>query len=194
MPPVLGRSVGTAEQLPLPHQQRSPRMHHRTMTADSELSSERALEDSLDSCPSEGAATSAADTANPAAAGGSGGGGGTPQPQPPPCSLDDFPKCQRLIDAHRKILRIANKTPLSVLHEYASRLNVEVRSYYMRLASLCYISERQTLTAHFSCSSPPDANNTVRMTCAAGTIPSKPKKALSPLHLIAQVTSILQTK
>jgi hypothetical protein len=43
-----------------------------------------------------------------------------------PCSLDSFPNCKRLIDAHRKILRIANKTPLSVLHEYASRLNLEV--------------------------------------------------------------------
>jgi hypothetical protein len=42
-------------------------------------------------------------------------------------SLDDFPNTKRLIDAYRRIYRIPNKTPLSVLYEYASRLNLEVR-------------------------------------------------------------------
>jgi hypothetical protein len=42
-------------------------------------------------------------------------------------ALNSFPGCKRLVDAYRRIFRIPNKTPLSVLYEYASRLNLEVR-------------------------------------------------------------------
>ena len=41
--------------------------------------------------------------------------------------LSDFPGCKRLEEAYRKIYHIPNKTPLSVLYEYASRLNLTVR-------------------------------------------------------------------
>lgn len=41
--------------------------------------------------------------------------------------LSNFPGCKRLEDAYRKIYHIPNKTPLSVLYEYASRLNLTVR-------------------------------------------------------------------
>lgn len=44
----------------------------------------------------------------------------------PAFALADFPGCKRLVDAYRKIFRIPNKTPLSVLYEYASRLNLTV--------------------------------------------------------------------
>lgn len=48
--------------------------------------------------------------------------------------LEDFPNCRKLIDAYRKLFRIPNKTPLSVLYEYASRLNFEVSSNTHNLA------------------------------------------------------------
>lgn len=41
-------------------------------------------------------------------------------------ALADLPGCKRLVDAYRKIFHIPNKTPLSVLYEYASRLNLTV--------------------------------------------------------------------
>ncbi|BDA51676.1 hypothetical protein COCOBI_19-2320 [Coccomyxa sp. Obi] len=48
----------------------------------------------------------------------------------PAFQLSDFPACKRLVDAYRKIFRIPNKTPLSVLYEYASRLNLTVSNMH----------------------------------------------------------------
>lgn len=44
----------------------------------------------------------------------------------PRAALQDYPGCQMLRDAYRRIHKIPNKTPLSMLYEYASRLNLEV--------------------------------------------------------------------
>jgi hypothetical protein len=55
----------------------------------------------------------------------------------PRAGLQDFPGCQMLKDAYRRFYRIPNKTPLSILYEYASRLNLEVRRISV-LVRLCH--------------------------------------------------------
>lgn len=41
-------------------------------------------------------------------------------------ALNPFPRCKHLIQLYRTALKIPNKTPLAILHEYATRLNLEV--------------------------------------------------------------------
>ena len=43
--------------------------------------------------------------------------------------LAAFPKCNHLIETFRTSPNTQNKTPLAVLHEYATRLSLEVRQY-----------------------------------------------------------------
>lgn len=40
--------------------------------------------------------------------------------------IDDYPSCKRLMEAYRRVYHMPNKTPLSILFEYASRLNLQV--------------------------------------------------------------------
>ena len=40
--------------------------------------------------------------------------------------IDDYPSCKRLMEAYRMVYRMPSKTPLSILFEYASRLNLQV--------------------------------------------------------------------
>lgn len=40
--------------------------------------------------------------------------------------IDEFPNCKRLMEAYRRVYHMPNKTPLSILFEYASRLNLQV--------------------------------------------------------------------
>ncbi len=42
-------------------------------------------------------------------------------------ALNPYPRCKHLISLYRTALKVPNKTPLSILHEYATRLNLEVR-------------------------------------------------------------------
>ena len=60
------------------------------------------------------------------------------EPIPDPESfLDGFPRCKHLVETFRANPSTHNKTPLAILHEYATRLGLEVRSdfSFMRLAS-----------------------------------------------------------
>ena len=41
--------------------------------------------------------------------------------------IDKYPLCKRLTEAYRRVYHMPNKTPLSILFEYASRLNLQVR-------------------------------------------------------------------
>lgn len=41
-------------------------------------------------------------------------------------ALNPYPRCKHLISLYRTALKVPNKTPLSILHEYATRLNLEV--------------------------------------------------------------------
>ncbi len=41
--------------------------------------------------------------------------------------LDAYPRCQRLVQAFRCNRNTQNKTPLSIVHEHATRLGLEVR-------------------------------------------------------------------
>ena len=57
-----------------------------------------------------------------------GGHGGTPRLcEELTVALNGFPRCKQLISVYRQVLKVPNKTPLSILHEYATRLNLEVR-------------------------------------------------------------------
>ncbi len=65
----------------------------------------------------------------------------------PRAALQDYPGCQMLRDAYRRIHKIPNKTPLSMLYEYASRLNLEVSFFPLAARSnllccnlRCYIN------------------------------------------------------
>lgn len=40
--------------------------------------------------------------------------------------LDKFTKCKQLVERFRENPNTSNKTPLAILHEYATRLNLEV--------------------------------------------------------------------
>ncbi|CAK0732396.1 hypothetical protein CVIRNUC_000126 [Coccomyxa viridis] len=40
--------------------------------------------------------------------------------------IDDYPSCKRLMEAYRRVYHMPNKTPLSILFEYASRLNLQL--------------------------------------------------------------------
>ena len=40
--------------------------------------------------------------------------------------IDEYPNCKRLMEAYRRVYHMPNKTPLSILFEYASRLNLQV--------------------------------------------------------------------
>ena len=40
--------------------------------------------------------------------------------------IDEYPLCKRLMEAYRRVYHMPNKTPLSILFEYASRLNLQV--------------------------------------------------------------------
>lgn len=53
---------------------------------------------------------------------------GTPphDPQADPNPLSSYPRCKHLIEVYRALPGAQNKTPLAVLHEYATRLNLEV--------------------------------------------------------------------
>lgn len=44
----------------------------------------------------------------------------------PATFLESYPRCKRLLDAFRANPNTHNKTPLAVLHEYATRLSLEV--------------------------------------------------------------------
>lgn len=46
------------------------------------------------------------------------------QSEPNPLSM--YPRCKHLIDVYRALPGAQNKTPLAVLHEYSTRLNLEV--------------------------------------------------------------------
>lgn len=48
--------------------------------------------------------------------------------QADPNPLSTYPRCKHLIEVYRALPGAQNKTPLAVLHEYATRLNLEVRS------------------------------------------------------------------
>ncbi|CAL8465762.1 g5298 [Coccomyxa elongata] len=41
-------------------------------------------------------------------------------------ALNPYPRCKHLISLYRTALKVPNKTPLSILHEYATRLNLEM--------------------------------------------------------------------
>jgi hypothetical protein len=41
------------------------------------------------------------------------------------------------MDASRQVLRVPNKTPLSILHEYAARLNLQASSFLPSAAAAC---------------------------------------------------------
>lgn len=41
--------------------------------------------------------------------------------------LDSLPKCKQLLETFRASPNMQNKTPLAIVHEYASRFNLEVR-------------------------------------------------------------------
>lgn len=43
-------------------------------------------------------------------------------------ALAAYPRCKALVDVYRTALKVPNKTPLSILHEHATRLNLEVSS------------------------------------------------------------------
>ena len=50
-----------------------------------------------------------------------------PEPIPDPESfLDGFPRCKHLVETFRANPSTHNKTPLAILHEYATRLGLEV--------------------------------------------------------------------
>ena len=44
----------------------------------------------------------------------------------PSTFLENYPRCKRLVDTFRANPNTHNKTPLAVLHEYATRLSLEV--------------------------------------------------------------------
>ena len=44
----------------------------------------------------------------------------------PATFLESYPRCKRLVDTFRANPNTHNKTPLAVLHEYATRLSLEV--------------------------------------------------------------------
>jgi len=44
----------------------------------------------------------------------------------PTTFLEAFPRCKRLVDTFRANPNTHNKTPLAILHEYATRLSLEV--------------------------------------------------------------------
>ena len=46
--------------------------------------------------------------------------------------IDEYPACKRLMEAYRRVYHMPNKTPLSILFEYASRLNLQVCSTLLR--------------------------------------------------------------
>jgi len=53
-----------------------------------------------------------------------------PEPIPDPESfLDAFPRCKHLVETFRANPSTHNKTPLAILHEYATRLGLEVSKY-----------------------------------------------------------------
>ena len=53
-----------------------------------------------------------------------------PEPIPDPESfLDGFPRCKHLVETFRANPSTHNKTPLAILHEYATRLGLEVCPY-----------------------------------------------------------------
>ena len=60
--------------------------------------------------------------------------------------IDKYPSCKRLTEAYRRVYHMPNKTPLSILFEYASRLNLQV---CVSIASPIHISiaGRSTLIA-----------------------------------------------
>lgn len=64
------------------------------------------------------------------------------EPIPDPDSfLDSFPRCKHLVETFRANPSTHNKTPLAILHEYATRLGLEVRSnrtFYV-FGCICYI-------------------------------------------------------
>ena len=63
-----------------------------------------------------------------------------PEPIPDPESfLDAFPRCKHLVETFRANPSTHNKTPLAILHEYATRLGLEVskRSATASWPSLC---------------------------------------------------------
>ena len=41
--------------------------------------------------------------------------------------LDSLPRCKQLLETFRASPNMQNKTPLAIVHEYASRFNLEVR-------------------------------------------------------------------
>ena len=47
--------------------------------------------------------------------------------------IDEYPACKRLMEAYRRVYHMPNKTPLSILFEYASRLNLQVCPTLMRV-------------------------------------------------------------
>lgn len=49
-------------------------------------------------------------------------------PQADPNPLSSYPRCKHLIEVYRALPGAQNKSPLAVLHEYATRLSLEVRS------------------------------------------------------------------
>ena len=60
-----------------------------------------------------------------------------PEPIPDPESfLDAFPRCKHLVETFRANPSTHNKTPLAILHEYATRLGLEVSKYPATLAGL----------------------------------------------------------
>ncbi|CAL5224048.1 g6673 [Coccomyxa viridis] len=53
--------------------------------------------------------------------------------------IDEYPLCKRLMEAYRRVYHMPNKTPLSILFEYASRLNLQLS-----------FEEGQTSQGHFT--------------------------------------------
>ena len=52
----------------------------------------------------------------------------------PATFLEGYPRCKRLVDTFRANPNTHNKTPLAILHEYATRLSLEVSLHFNALA------------------------------------------------------------
>ena len=61
--------------------------------------------------------------------------------------IDEYPLCKRLMEAYRRVYHMPNKTPLSILFEYASRLNLQVCPTLM-IRQMCSGSSEVTLATH----------------------------------------------
>ena len=77
-----------------------------------------------------------------------------PEPIPDPDSfLDSFVRCKHLVETFRANPSTHNKTPLAILHEYATRLGLEVCSFLTLL--IVFLPTLKSLCSPASCSLAP---------------------------------------